>query len=244
MKEYLFRPSSIGKLMSEPKSKSEGPLSVGAKSYLREIATQDIFGVDFEITSKYMDKGIRCEDNSIDLLNQVIGTSLSKNTERRKDDFLTGECDLFDFDTRIGYDLKTSWSLQTFPAFEIDCTDKIYEYQMRSYMRLWDAQKWVVAYAMVDTPEDLIRFEPMELHIVSHIPPEHRITMWTITRDMEIEAKMVEKMRHARDYLKELYHEFERTHKRKDVIDMDTGVILSMPQEPPQKMIDLGSVDF
>lgn len=44
-----FRCSSIGKLMTEPKSKSEGPLSVGAKTYIRELAAQEIFGVDFVV---------------------------------------------------------------------------------------------------------------------------------------------------------------------------------------------------
>ena len=32
-----FRCSSLGKLMTEPRSKSEGVLSVGAKTYIREL---------------------------------------------------------------------------------------------------------------------------------------------------------------------------------------------------------------
>ncbi len=52
-----FRCSSIGKLMTEPRSKSEGVLSVGAKTYIRELAAQEIFGVDFEVSSKYIEKG-------------------------------------------------------------------------------------------------------------------------------------------------------------------------------------------
>ena len=47
-----FRCSSIGKLMTEPRSKSDGPLSVGAKTYIRELAAQEIFGVDFVVSSK------------------------------------------------------------------------------------------------------------------------------------------------------------------------------------------------
>jgi len=35
---------------------------------------------------------------------------------------------------------------------------------------------------MVNTPEDLMHYEPMPLHIVDHIPPEHRITTWLIKR--------------------------------------------------------------
>ena len=70
-KPYLFRCSSLGKLMTEPKSKSEGVLSAGAKTYIRELAAQEIFGVDFQVSSKAMEKGILCEQDSIDLLNRV-----------------------------------------------------------------------------------------------------------------------------------------------------------------------------
>ena len=70
-----FRCSSIGKLMTEPKSKSEGPLSVGAKTYIRQLAAQEILGVDFEVSSRAMEKGIICEQDSIDLLNRVRGLS-------------------------------------------------------------------------------------------------------------------------------------------------------------------------
>ena len=66
-----FRCSSLGKLMTEPRSKSEGPLSVGAKTYIRELAAQEIFGVDFVVSSKAMEKGIEAEGDSIDLLNDV-----------------------------------------------------------------------------------------------------------------------------------------------------------------------------
>lgn len=214
MREYLFRPSSIGRLMTEPRTQKEGPLSVGAKTYIRELAAQEIFGVQFEVSSKQMEKGIQCEQDSIDLLNYVRGLNLTKNTERRTDDFMTGECDLFDVDNRRGHDLKTSWSLATFPISEEGCIDKLYEWQMRAYMRLWDADEWEVNYAMVNTPEDLMRYEPLTLHIVDHIPPEHRITTWLIKRDMEKEAAMIEKIKHARVFFLQTIAEFDKTHEK------------------------------
>ena len=61
MREVKFRCSSIGKLMTEPKTQKEGPLSVGAKTYIRELAAQEIFGVEFEVSSKQMEKGILVE---------------------------------------------------------------------------------------------------------------------------------------------------------------------------------------
>lgn len=212
MSDVLFRCSSIGKLMTEPKTLKEGPLSVGAKTYIRELAQQEIFGVEFEFSSKETEKGNRLEGDAIDLLNQVRGLSLSKNTERRSNDFITGECDLFDAGRRRGHDLKCSWSAKTFPAFEADCVDKVYEWQMRGYMALWDADEWEVNYALLDTPDDLIGYEPLQLHVVGHIPEHFRLTSWTIQRDREKEAAMVEKVKHARAYYAQVIAEFDRSH--------------------------------
>jgi hypothetical protein len=198
--------------MTEPKTKAEGPLSVGAKTHIREIAAQDIFGAVFEISGKQLEKGIEVEPESIALLNRVRGLELTKNTERRSDDFITGECDLFDPVRRRGHDLKSSWSMQTFPILPIDCVDKLYEWQMRGYMRLWDAAEWEVNYALVNTPERLIGYEPAALHYVDHIAEAHRLTTWVVTRDLEKEALMVEKVKHAREYYREVMAEFDATH--------------------------------
>jgi len=207
-----FRCSSIGKLMTEPKTKSEGPLSIGAKTYIRELAAQEIFSVEFEVSSKAMEKGIECEDDSIDLLNKVRGLSLMKNVERRSNDFITGECDLFDEEAKRGHDIKTSWSIATFPICVTDCQDKLYEWQMRGYMALWDAEEWEVNYCLVDTPDRLIGFEKMDLHVVSHLPEWMRVTTWTVKRDLEKEAAIFEKVKHAREYFKQVIAEFDQTH--------------------------------
>lgn len=213
MRDYLFRCSSIGKLMTEPRSKSEGPLSVGAKTYIRELAAQEIFGVEFEVTSKEMEKGTLVEPEGIALLNRVRGLSMEKNTERRCNEWLTGEADLFHAPRRRGHDLKCSWSIATFPITQADCEDRLYEWQMRGYMALWDAEEWEVNYALVDTPEHLIRFEPLQLHMVSHLPEHLRLTTWTIRRDREKEAAIYEKVGHARAYFQQVIEEFDRAHQ-------------------------------
>ena len=207
-----FRCSSLGKLMTEPRSKSEGPLSVGAKTYIRELAAQEIFGVEFEISSKQIEKGIEVEGDSIDLLNSVRGLSLVKNVERRSNDFITGECDLFDAEAKRGHDIKSSWSIATFPITVADCEDRLYEWQMRGYMALWDADEWEVNYCLVDTPDRLIGFEPMPLHVVSHLPEWIRVTTWTVKRDLEKEAAIYEKVKAANEYLNLVINEFDQTH--------------------------------
>jgi hypothetical protein len=211
--DLLIRCSSIGHLMTEPKTLKEGSLSVGAKTYIRKLAMQEIFGVEFEVSSKPLEKGLEVEDQSIALLNRVRGLALVKNTERRNDDYFTGEADLFDQARQVGHDLKSSWSVATFPGWLVDCEDKLYEWQMRGYMRLWNAETWEVNYALVNTPERLIGFEPQAMHFVDHIQELLRLTTWTITRDLEKEAAMVEKVKHARSYYAQVIAEFDRMHE-------------------------------
>lgn len=212
MKDILFRCSSLGRIMTEPKTQKEGPLSVGAKTYIRELVAQEIFGVDFVVSSKHMEKGIEVEQESIDLLNRVRGFDLQKNTERKHNGFITGECDLFNPEARRGHDIKSSWSIATFPLLPSDAEDKAYEWQMRGYMALWDAEEWEVNYCLVDTPDRLIGYEPLALHVVSHIPENMRVTTWTIKRDAEKEAAIMEMVKHAREYFREVVREFQKTH--------------------------------
>lgn len=217
MRDMLFRCSSVGRLMSEPKLKSE-VLSVSAKTYIRELAAQSLFGVDFEVSSRQMEKGIDCEGDSIALFNAVFGRNLVKNTERRTDEYLTGESDLPDVDEVV--DIKTAWSIATFPLSEEDIASTqrtIYDWQLRSYMRLWDKPRARLAYCLVNTPERLIGYEPQSLHFVDYIPQHMRVTTWVLERDAAKEAAMIEKVKHARDYYAEVIEEFARTHAAGDV---------------------------
>lgn len=230
MRDILFRCSSLGHLMTEPRTKAEGDLSVGARTFLRHLAKQEIYSVDFEISGKEIEKGLAVENESIALLNKVRGLNLVKNTERRTNAWLTGECDLFNAPRRRGHDLKSSWSLKTFPAWPVDCFDPIYEWQMRGYMMLWDADVWEVNYAMVNTPQELIRNEPMDQHLVDHIPPHHRLTTWVIERDFQKESLIRHRCEAARWYYGQLIREFDAEH-RMDVIDVEAKVIT-----PPQQI--------
>ena len=211
--DLLFRCSSVGKLMGEPKTKGE-VLTDTAKSYVRELAAQAILGVDFEIDSKPFAKGIECEQDSIDLFNRVFGRSLVKNTTRMTDDYLSGEADLLDSDEVT--DIKAAWSAATFPLSLEDVAAaqrKLYEYQLRAYMRLYGKPRARLAYCLVDTPERLIGFEPLQLHLVGHIPEHLRVTTWTFERDPAIEANMIEKIKAARLYYAEVIREFDATHR-------------------------------
>ncbi len=201
MSLYKLRPSSIGDIMTEPKSKTE-VLSVGAKTYLKKIAQQIAYGFEPDLDNKYLRKGIQCEDQSIELLNLVYFKDYKKNSGRVENELMSGECDILT--PNYIRDVKTSWSLETFPALVEDGEDKIYEYQGRAYMYLYDRPEFRLDYCMVTTPEDMRKYESAKIHEVDHIPPELRVTTVIYHRDMELENRMLEKAYHAQRYIEEI----------------------------------------
>jgi len=204
----LFRASALSAIMTDGKGKDE--LSVGAKTYVAKLAKEFVYGYDERITSKYMDKGIRMEDTSIELLNAVRLTSYAKNTERRQNDWITGEADIVDNHKII--DIKTSWSLATFPVLADQGDDKGYEWQLRAYMMLWDKSKAEIAYCLVTTPDDLIGYESKALHQVDHINRELRVTIVPYERDLVLEDKIKVKVDAARVYYEQIIREISNQH--------------------------------
>ena len=204
-----FRASSLSKIMSDPVKKTE-VLSVGAKTFITKQAIEFVYGFDEKISSKYMDKGIQVEDQSIELLNSVLFTSYQKNTERKENDWITGECDIFTGDSII--DIKSSWSLTTFPVLSEQGEDKDYEWQLRAYMMLWDVDSASIAYCLVSTPEELIKYEDATLHQVDHIAPELRVTRVFYKRDKELEDKIKVKVEAAREHYQKIINQIAKEH--------------------------------
>ena len=187
-------------------------LSQGAKTELKSIAKEEIFGYRKNISSRYLDKGLMCEDACIELRNLVLFDDLKKNTERRSNEWLTGELDLIKPSEKRIIDIKCAWDMDTFPAFAEDVADKNYEYQGRAYLMLWDMEVFELCYCLVDTPEELIKWDQPELHRVSHIPPEHRISRIEYRRDLAIEEKIKRKCDAAQKYVLTLFEQFEKEH--------------------------------
>jgi hypothetical protein len=197
-----WHPSSIGKIMTNARSKSE-VLSETAKSYIKSIAKQDFYGYNIELNNKYIIKGIEQEQNSIDLVNAVRFTDYKKNKVRLETELMTGECDILLDDTII--DIKTSWSLETWPATVEDGDESLYEWQGRAYMYLYDRPSFELIYCMVSTdPQNdyglLNQWDNMSLHRVDHIDAAKRITVIRYERDIELELAMLERLRHASEF--------------------------------------------
>ena len=194
---YKFRASSLSEIMTDPKG--DELLSAGGKTCVEKIAKQVIYGYEEQISSKYMEKGIIVEDQSIDLYNAVFFTNHQKNAERKKNDWITGECDIAAPSKII--DIKSSWSIPTFPATVAAGRDKGYEWQGRAYMMLWNVDQFDIAYCLVSTPEELIGYESEELHSVDHINQELRVTVVPYVRDKALEDKIKARVEAANKYL-------------------------------------------
>lgn len=204
----LFRASALSAIMTDGKGKDE--LSVGAKTYVTKLAKEFVYGYDERVSSKYMDKGIRVEDASIDLYNAVKLTSYAKNTERRQNAWITGEADIVA--THKIIDIKSSWCLTTFPVLAEQGEDKGYEWQLRAYMMLWDKPYAEIAYCLVSTPDDLIGWEAPSLHQVDHINRELRVTLVPYERDLVLEEKIKVKVDAARIYYEQIVREIANQH--------------------------------
>jgi hypothetical protein len=193
-----WRASQIGKLMTTSRSKTD-VLSQTAKSYIEQLAKEDFFGYTSPLVNRYLDKGINQELESINLLNSVRFENYEKNTLRLENDFITGECDIITNDSII--DIKTSWSLDTFPELTEDIDAKDYEWQGRAYMMLFNRFEFELVFCMVSTwDEFLTQYDDKALHKVDHIDPRKRITSITFERDPELENQMIERCQLATEY--------------------------------------------
>lgn len=198
-------------------------LSAGGKTHVRELVREAVYGYEpAEIQTRPILKGLAVEDECIAMLSRLLGRPLVKNKERRSNGLISGECDVWDAPVRWGRDIKAPYSMASMPIVLADCYDSGYEWQAYGYNQLWDAEGWSVEYILVDTPEELIGYEPQALHFVSFIEDERlRRTSWDIPRDRSVESLIEDKVLAARRYYRQVMNEFDRTHRGK------------APEEPP-----------
>lgn len=203
-----WRASQIGKLMTTSRTKGE-LLSQTAKSYIEQLAKEHFYGYESPIVNRYLDKGINQELESIQLLNSVRFENFEKNKQRVENDWLTGECDILTNEKII--DIKTSWSLDTFPELPEDIDSKEYEFQGRAYMMLYEKHEFELVYCMVSTwDEFLTQYDDKTIHKVDHIDPRFRITSVTFERDFELENQIIERCKLATDYYNERMNKLKK----------------------------------
>ena len=195
-----FRASQIGKLMIEPRSKSEA-LSQTTKTFLEELAIENRFGVKKEFSSKYTEKGIICEAEAIALIDPFF----DKNEITFENDWITGTPDVIDENSII--DVKCSWNIWTFPHFEAEIPTKDYFYQLQAYMWLTGKSHAKLTYCLIDTPDQLIYNEPLNWHRFGHLARCERIKTYSFDFDAELIEKVKLRCEIASEYYENLIKE-------------------------------------
>jgi hypothetical protein len=223
MKDLKIRCSAIGKIMTSPRSKGE-VLSATTKTYIKELVLEHKYGIKKEINSRYLDKGNQVEDMAIELAEQALDLGfVFKNELFFENDHLTGTPDIIT-DTLI-VDVKSSWNGTTFPMFEDELPNKDYYWQLQGYMDLTGKHNAIVAYCLVDTPEDIVldeirrvawakkELEPSEeteqdvrsQHEFSHIPKDKRVKAFLVEKDEHAIWQIKERVEQCREYYNELW---------------------------------------
>jgi len=222
-----IRCSAIGKIMTNARSKSE-VLSKTCKSYLEELALEEIYGIRKEFSSRYTDKGNEVERESIDLAQDVLDMGfMYKNTEFFENDFLTGTPDV-NTDTCL-LDVKSSYDASTFPFFAEEIPNKDYMYQLQGYMALTGKRKSILAYCLVNTPYDIVedeirrahwkhhlideseelRAEVEAKHVFDHIPMDKRIKSFHIKYDKDIVKAIYDRVKECRVYYDQVINQLK-----------------------------------
>ena len=216
------------------KKNAKPTLSPGAKTYLKELFKEITFQRSKELKSKYLDKGIVCEKDSIEAMKMFYGEDFQKNTVRFENEWFTGEPDIINGDEVI--DVKSSWDYETFPMFDEELENQTYYWQIQAYMDLLELQKGRVIYVLNDTPEEIIyeekrrvswqlglineelKFdlpEDLEFEIERNlryedIPTEARIKEFTVVRNEKDIALVKEMVQLARLYMVDLSKSLEK----------------------------------
>lgn len=162
-----FRASEAGKLMTEPKLKSDkeaGNLSQTTKTFIKELFLKNEYGFEEPVMTDEMMKGLLCEQDSLALVQAVLkGEFRLKNDKNFTNEYFTGTPDIILQKEDFIEDVKTSWNIKTFfnagdpESDEERKISKMYYYQALVYMALCQKKNYRLVYCLVNTPDELVQ---------------------------------------------------------------------------------------
>ena len=180
--QIKFRCSSLGHLITEPRSKSEA-ISETTKAHLADVYVTEVYGRENDIENKYIAKGNQVEEDSMTLYSRVNKEFFTKNVKQLSNDYIKGTPDMFSNASMLNFievngvwqwdgmphdakviDLKSSWDIFTYYRTRSKGIKKLYYWQLMGYIALTGAQSATLAYCLVDTPDTLLNDEKRKLH--------------------------------------------------------------------------------
>ena len=217
---YLFHASQLPILMTN--SRVKGQLSETTKTELIRLWVENEYGRGRDIKTKYTEKGILCEQDSINLLSKKLGKKFTKNTKTYTNDFLIGTPDIVSDDL---YDIKTSWDLFTYVRADEISARKDYYNQLFGYMLLTGKEKGHIAYCLPNTPKSFItdelyrmsfqmnaestEYKEIEKQVIKNmtfddIPENKRVKIFTFEMDNELKEEIKNRVIEWKNYLNSL----------------------------------------
>lgn len=149
---YLFHASSLGKIMTESRTKE--PLGETAKAHLMQCWIEETYGREKELTNKYIEKGLAVEEDAITLYSRATKKFMKKNKEQLSNNFIVGTPDLIHGEEVV--DIKSSWDIFTFFQNIYKPINKTYAWQLSAYCDLLGLKSGRLVYCLVDTPPHMI----------------------------------------------------------------------------------------
>jgi hypothetical protein len=181
-----------------------------AKTYLEEWYAND----DEEIYSKYMAKGNDVENELIDFMADMLGLGLAdKNKVSMSDEFFTGSCDVETTDTII--DVKAPWNKKTLQRAAVSKIDEGYDSQIKVYCHLWQKEKGVLFYGLMDTPDSVNYGNEV---VYSELPDSQRWVAFEVKADPKFIDSVIERVKMCREYLAQ--YELEVSNKLGKIVKL------------------------
>lgn len=212
-----FRASSWGNLMSEPREKAareRGELSKTCQKELIKIYNQVVYGREYDLLTKQMDKGVRAEPEAITLYSRVEKVLFYKNEQRLKNEWATGIPDIFAGESiykaeRVD-DIKNSWNLETFMPKLAEEIEFEHECQLNVYFDLTGAKCGAIGYCLVSCPIEILMEEKRRLlysmNVVTEESPEYVEAAKKLEKnltfdDIDYRERVIKKMVYRNDDL-------------------------------------------
>lgn len=209
----LFRCSSLHKLIGDGRSKA-AVISDTAKSAIRDIVKEDLYGFRSFTGNQYTQKGNLLEDLAIEMSGKMRFRNYQKHVGRVENELITGECDVLDLERKLIIDTKVTWDIGTHPFFADEAMEKVkkagYDVQMQAYMWLYDCEVAHIDFWLFPCPPELLKdWDDIDqlVHLVEKIDIRERKTTVVIERDESIIQKIKDKIPHCQNYYEQLFAE-------------------------------------
>ncbi|MFW1741272.1 hypothetical protein [Acinetobacter johnsonii] len=189
-------------------------LSDSAKSAIRDIVKEDLYGFRSFTGNQYTQKGNLLEDLAIEMSGKMRLRNYQKHVGRVENELITGECDVLDLKNKLIIDTKCTWDIGTHPFFADEAMEKVkkagYDVQMQAYMWLYGCDVANIDFWLFPCPPELLNgWDDIDqlAHLVEKIDIRERKTTVVIERDEAIIQKIKDKVPHCQEYYAKLFAE-------------------------------------